>query len=176
MIYCFLTLMLVYSGGPAQCSAAVSELERTCSCRLCQTLFTYFDVKISQDPGFITHAWPFCKLPVIALGSRFIRLCKQGCLYSVSTATHNSAYSQAPGQFLSHQTYDANSIVNLRNTSVCDCETCNGTVHANYGHNFFLPFLSGLFSNIFATATSTRWGWENLITLHTNGCSSLFTT
>ncbi|CAK9001844.1 Transmembrane protein 184A [Durusdinium trenchii] len=61
VVYCFLSLMLIYCGGENACLSV-----------------------IMHDPGSITHVWPFnwC-VPDIALTSRFLRLCKQWTLQFV---------------------------------------------------------------------------------------------
>jgi len=56
VIYCFLTLILGYVGGEANCVALISL----------------------KPP--LKHPWPLCCLPSMALNVKFLRFCKQSCI------------------------------------------------------------------------------------------------
>lgn len=59
VVYCFLVLVLEYAGGEGTCVNSIAD-----------------------NPP-MRHPWPLCKLPTIALDSRFLRRCKQGAIQFV---------------------------------------------------------------------------------------------
>jgi len=59
IIYCFLVLILEYTGGELQCVSAISK----------------------KPP--LSHPTPLCCLPKLQLNVRFLRMCKQGCIQFV---------------------------------------------------------------------------------------------
>ena len=60
VVYCFLNLILAYGGGQNKCC-----------------------VEIARSPGSIRHPFPLCRLPPLALGSRFLHAAKRYTLQFV---------------------------------------------------------------------------------------------